>query len=103
MFAFMKAWMSSKLGIVRSKTRSLGQTLNKPCEHSRGHIFGPIFNKLGENVDLHASLDVFETGSCSVKNKVTIIQIIEKALVNTLEAILLTLSTLKLVRVFVCM
>ena len=28
-----------KLGHVRSKTRSLGQILEKPCVHSRGHSF----------------------------------------------------------------
>ena len=26
-----------------SKTRSVGQILEKPFEHSRGHSFGPIF------------------------------------------------------------
>ena len=30
---------SSKMGHVRSKTRSLGQILEKPCVRSRGHIF----------------------------------------------------------------
>ena len=30
---------SSKLGNVRSKTRSLGQILEKPSVHSRGHSF----------------------------------------------------------------
>ena len=30
---------NSKLGHVCSKTRSLGQILEKPCEHSRGHSF----------------------------------------------------------------
>ena len=34
--------MSSKMGHVRSKTRLLGQILEKPCVHSRGHIFSPI-------------------------------------------------------------
>ena len=31
-----------------SKTRSVGQIIEKSCEHSRGHSFGPIFIKLGQ-------------------------------------------------------
>ena len=42
--------MSSKLGHVGSKTRSLDQILEKPCVHSRGHIFCPILMKLGQNI-----------------------------------------------------
>ena len=34
-----------KMGHVRSKTGSLDQTLEKPCVHSRGHIFSPIIMK----------------------------------------------------------
>ena len=36
---------------VRSKTtrRSLGQILEKPFVHSRGHIFSQIIMKLGQN------------------------------------------------------
>ena len=34
---------------VGSKTRSVGQSVEKPCEHSRGHIFSPIFIKLAQN------------------------------------------------------
>ena len=33
------------MGEVRSKTRSVGQIFEKPCEHSRGYRFGPIFIK----------------------------------------------------------
>ena len=40
---------SSNIGDVGSKTRSVGQIMEKPCEHSRGHIFGPIFIKLAQN------------------------------------------------------
>ena len=39
----------SKLGHVGSKTRSLGQILEKPCVHSRGHSFDLKFMKLDEN------------------------------------------------------
>ena len=49
MFALMKSWSSSKMGHGWSKTRSVGQILEKPCEHSRGHSFGPIFIKLTQN------------------------------------------------------
>ena len=34
---------SSKLGHVGSKNRSLGQILEKPCVHSRGHNFDSKF------------------------------------------------------------
>ena len=34
---------------VVSKTGSGGQIIEKPCEHSRGHSFGPIFMKLGQD------------------------------------------------------
>ena len=44
---------SSKLGHVGSKTRSLGQILEKPCVHSRGHSFDPKFMKVCQNVNHH--------------------------------------------------
>ena len=37
---------SSNMGDAGSKTRSVGQIMEKPCEHSRGQSFGPIFIKL---------------------------------------------------------
>ena len=40
------------MGQVGSKTRSLGQILEKPCIHSRYHIFGLVIIKLGQNVCL---------------------------------------------------
>ena len=40
---------SSNMGDLWSKTRSKGQIMEKPCEHSRGHSFGPIFIKLGQD------------------------------------------------------
>ena len=33
----------------RAKIRSVGQIMEKPCEHSRGHSFGPIFIELGQD------------------------------------------------------
>ena len=44
---------SSKLGHVGSKTRSLGQILEKPCVHSRGHSFDHKFRKVCQNVNHH--------------------------------------------------
>ena len=68
MIVLMESGMSSKVGQVGSKTRSLGQIIEKPCEHSRGHIFSPIFMKLGQNDCLDKILDKFESGSSGVKN-----------------------------------
>ena len=52
--------MSSKMGHIRSKTRSLGQILEKPCVRSRGHILSPIIMKLGQNVCLGEVSDEFQ-------------------------------------------
>ena len=38
-----------KMGHVRSKTRSLGQFLEKPYVLSRRHSFDPVFMKLCQN------------------------------------------------------
>ena len=54
---------------VGSKTRSLGQNLEKPCIRSRGHIFSPIILKLGHNVCLDRISDEFKNGSCEVKTR----------------------------------
>ena len=37
------------MGVVGLKSRSVGQILEKPCLHSSGHFFGPIFLKLGQD------------------------------------------------------
>ena len=42
-----------KLGHVGSKTRSLGQILEKSCVYSRGHSFDSKFMKLDQNVNDH--------------------------------------------------
>ena len=49
---FIKSRPESNMGHVGSKTRSLGQFLEKPCVHSRGHNFDPIFMKRCQNVYL---------------------------------------------------
>ena len=55
---------NSKLGHVESKTKSLGQILEKPCVHSRGYSFDSKFMKLYHNVnDYHIKVK-FETGLC---------------------------------------
>ena len=62
MFAVMKSWTSLKTGHVGSKTRSLGQILEKPCVCTRGLIFDPILMKLYQNVCLDIIPDEFEIG-----------------------------------------
>ena len=47
---------SLKLGHVGSKSRALGQILEKPCVHSRGHSFDHKFMKLCQNVNHHKCL-----------------------------------------------
>ena len=61
--------ISDKLKMInfRSKTRSLGQILEKSCIRSRSHIFSPIVMKLGQNVCLDKILDEFEMGHVSIK------------------------------------
>ena len=44
---------SSKLGHVGSKTRSLGQILEKNCVHSRGHSFDSKLMELYQNSNDH--------------------------------------------------
>ena len=43
--------------MLGQKTRSLGQNSEKPCVHSRGHIFSQIIMKLGQNVCLDEITD----------------------------------------------
>ena len=68
MFVFMKSGTSLEMGHVGSKTRSIGQMLEKPCVHSGGHIFSLIFMKLCQNIYLDEISDKVENGSCRVKN-----------------------------------
>ena len=42
-----------KLGYVGSKTRLIGQILEKPCVHSRGHSFDSKFTKLYQNANAY--------------------------------------------------
>ena len=59
---------SLKIRHFRSKTRSLGQILEKPCVRSRGNIFRPIIMKLGQDVCVNEISHKLENGSCQVKN-----------------------------------
>ena len=52
MFGLMKSGRGLKIGHVGSKTRSLGQILEKPCVQARGHIFRSIIIKPSQNVYL---------------------------------------------------
>ena len=71
MFVSIKSRLSLKLGHVQMKTRSLGQIIKNPCQHSRGHIFCLIFINFCQNVCLHKIQAEVETGSSGVKNQVT--------------------------------
>ena len=54
------------MGHSGSKTRPLGQILEKPCVRSRSHIFSPKTVKLGQNVVLiksQMSLKLSDVGS----------------------------------------
>ena len=50
------------MGDIGSKTRSVRQIMEKPCEHSRGHSFGPIIIKLAQNDHLDNISVKFEYG-----------------------------------------
>ena len=63
--------MCLKMGPVGSKTRSLGETLEKPFVRSRAHIFSPIIMKHGQDVCHNEISDEFENRSYRVKNWVT--------------------------------
>ena len=45
-------WVGIVFWSSGSKTRSLGQIIEKPCVDNRGHSFHPIFMKFGQNVYL---------------------------------------------------
>jgi len=68
MIVWIKSRLSLKLDHIGSKTRSLGQTIGTPCEHSRGQIFSPILMKFDQNEFLDIILDEFEIGTHGVKN-----------------------------------
>ena len=66
-----------KMGQVRSKTRSVGQILEKSCVRSRGPIFSQIIVKIGQNVCLDKILDELTIGWVGSKIR-SLGQILEK-------------------------
>ena len=70
------------MGDVRSKTRSQGQILEKPCVCSRDQIFGLILMKLGQTFCLDKILYIFENGHVGSKNR-SLGQIIEDPMLVT--------------------
>ena len=56
--------MSLKIGHVGSKSRSLGQILEKPCVRCSRHIFSPILLKFSKNFCPNDILDQFENVLC---------------------------------------
>ena len=56
---------------IGTKSRSLGQILVKSCLHSRDHIFGPLFLRLGLNIYLDNISVRFDHGRDGVRIKVT--------------------------------
>ena len=61
--------MSSKMDHVGSKTRSLGQILEKPCVTPEATFSVLTLMKPGHNVCLQRISDMFENGSCQVKTR----------------------------------
>ena len=68
MFVLMKSGLGLYLGHLGSKTRSIGQILEKPCADNRGHSFHSIFMNFGQNVYLDKIWDGIVFGSSGVKN-----------------------------------
>ena len=68
---------SLKLGHVGSKTRSLGQILEKPCVHSKRHSFDPKVMKLCQIVNSHISRSNLKLGHVGSKTR-SLGQILEK-------------------------
>ena len=65
------------MDVLGLKTRSVGQIMEKPCEHPRGHIFGPIFIKLAQNDHLTISQLSSNMGDVGSKTR-SVGQIMEK-------------------------
>ena len=67
MFVLMICQLLSKMGHVGSKSRSLGEIIENPCERNTGHIFNSIFIKLAQDVYFIESSDEFDIGLSGVK------------------------------------
>ena len=66
MFVLMISRSSLTMGGAGSKSRSLGQILEKSCLHSRDHTFGLIYFKLDQNGCLDNSVN-FDHGRDGVE------------------------------------
>ena len=77
----MKSLTSLKMGHVGSKTRLLGQILEKPCVCSTNHILSRIFMKLDEDLCLDEISNELEKWSCCSKTR-SLGQILEKPCVH---------------------
>ena len=71
-----------KLGHVRSKTRSKGQILEKPCVHSRGHSFDSKVMKLCQLLIIIISRSSSKLGRVGSKTR-SLGQISEKPCVHS--------------------
>ena len=84
MLIFIKSRSCSKLGHVGSKTKSLGQILEKPFVHSREHSLEQKFMNLFQNVkDDHTTFLKFKTGHVGSKTR-SLGQILEKPCVHSI-------------------
>ena len=81
MFGLIKSRKSSKFGHEGSKTRSLGQILEKPCVRPSDHIFSPILMKLGQNVCIDETWKSLKLGHVGSKTR-SLGQILEKPLIH---------------------
>ena len=70
------------MGHVWSKTRSLGQILEKPSVRYRGHIFSWILMKVGQDVCLDDISDKIEMGHVGSKTR-SLAQMLEKPFVGS--------------------
>ena len=82
MFVLMKSQTSLKMGHVGSKTRSLAQTLEKPCACSRDQNFGLIIMKLVQSFCLDETITVLKMGHIGSKTR-SLGQIIENPMLVT--------------------
>ena len=64
----MKSRPELKTDCVGSKTRSIGQIVEKRCAHYRRYSFDTILMKLYQNICLYKILAKIETWLCWVKN-----------------------------------
>ena len=59
------------MGVVGSKSRSLGHISENSCLHCRGHSFCQIFLKIGQNVCIDDLLNPFESSCGHAKYQVS--------------------------------